>query len=102
MGKSKKCDFCFCKKLFDGARSPFFGKVASMRQQGSRKSQGFARDFWEEEYGKRACELCPLGQSENAADRSDEKAWFSDAQKIIERKIPWCHPERSGGIAAAK
>ena len=31
------------------------------QKQGSRKSQGAARDFWEEEYGKRACEHCPFG-----------------------------------------
>ena len=71
MGKSKKCDFCFCKKLFDGARSPLFIKpnVFGNRAPENRNEVRFLGRGGAE----CACEHCPKGRCESAADSSDEK-----------------------------
>ena len=91
MGKSKKCDFCFCKKLFDGARSPLFGKAEGFRQQGSRKSQR-SEIFGKRRSGVRMRALPPSGRCERAADCSDEgalteKRGFRTRDLIIEKGL---------------
>ena len=82
MCKSKKCDFCFCKKLFDGARSPLFGKVASMRQIecAYRKASFSDAQF---DYGKRGLSFCVT------------------LSGVAQQAFP-CHPERSGVAAQSK
>ena len=44
---------------------------------------------------ERACELCPNGQSERAADCSDEKAWFCLRDRLLKHlfKLRFCHAQ---------
>ena len=72
------------------AHSPLFLRAESFRQQGSRKSQDFARDFWEEEERSAHASIALLGQCKNAADRDDEGALAKSV--ILPRAIKLLYP----------
>ena len=97
--KSKKRGFCFCEKLFDLTFTSFHKSrryAANWVRLGKSVILPRAIDYFNRAPenrnevrflgrggAERACELCPLGRCESAADRSDEKAWFLLLREII-------------------
>src|SRR5699024_9794613 len=90
MGKSKKCDFCFCKKLFDGAHSPLFRKAAGLRQiggakQGSRKSQR-SEIFGKRSTGSAHASFAPWGKVRTQPTAPTKKRGFRTRRKLLKEK----------------
>ena len=108
-GKSKKRGFCFCEGIIEIAHIHPFPKSRMFSATGLPKIAGQRPRFLGRGGAERACELCPEGQSESAADCSDEgalseKRLFRTRNRLLkEGTFLFCHPERSrpqGGAVA--